>query len=121
MKANSNHILWYFTYACMNNNIVFSDIDFYNFSEACNLPVDVQFSKKNFFYNNTPKTTHQSKKTFVTSKSLLGPCYVHSTDVDPKKIKYNLSRIIKELQLSKQDLSPVMKLQKVFDYITLLC
>jgi hypothetical protein len=34
--------------------------------------------------------------------------------------KYNISRIIYELQIYKQDLSPKDKLQKVFDYIQLL-
>jgi hypothetical protein len=104
----------------MNENVVFSDIDFYNFAKACNLPVDVDYARKNFFYNNLPKTTPHSKKTFISSKSLLGPCYVHSTDVNPKQVKYNLSRIINELQLSRQDLTPLSKLRKVLDYVKLL-
>lgn len=119
MKTNSNHILWYFTYECMNKNIVFSENDFYNFAKACNLEVDVYFAKKNFFYNNLPKSTPHSKKTFVATKSLLGPCYVHSTDLNPKQVKYNISNIIKDLQLSRQDLTPKDKLQKIFDYIKL--
>lgn len=120
MKASSNHILWYFTYACMNNNIVFSDVDFYNFAKACNLDVDVNFARKNFFNNNLPKSTPNVKKTFVSSKSLIGPCYIHSLDVNPKSVKYNISKIINDLQLSKQNISPKDKLQKIFDYIELL-
>lgn len=120
MHTSSNHILWYFTFACMNKNIVFSDNDFYNFSKACNLKVDVNFARKNFFNNNLLKTTQYNDKTFVVSKSLLGPCYVHSNDVNPNKVKYNISKIVSDLQLSKQQLSPQDKLQKIFDYIDLL-
>ena len=120
MNANSNHILWYFTYNCMNKNIVFTDNDFYNFSKACNLKVDVNFARKNFFYNNLPKTTKANDNVFVVTKSLLGPCFVHSKDVNPNKVKYNISKIINDLQLSKQNISPHDKLQKIFDYIELL-
>lgn len=120
MKTNSNHILWYFTFVCMNENIVFTDIDFFNFSKACNLELDVDYARKNFFFNKMPKTTPHCKKTYVSTKSLLGPCYVHPTDINPKSVKYNLSRIIQDLQLSKQDLTPLAKLQKVVDYVHFL-
>ena len=120
MKANSNHILWYFTFTCMNNNIVFTDVDFFNFSKACNLDVDVKFARKNFFNNNLPKTTPHLKKTFIATKSLLGPCYIHSSDINPKSVKYNLSKIINDLKLSKQSLTPMEKLQKVLDYVKFL-
>jgi hypothetical protein len=104
----------------MKENIVFTDVDFYNFSKACNLKVDMNYANENFFKNNMPKVMKNSKKTYVTSKSLLGPCYVHSIDVNPKKVNYNLSKIIKDLQLSKQETTPPEKLQKVIDYINLL-
>lgn len=120
MNTSSNHILWYFTFRCMNENVVFTDIDFYNFSKACNLKVDEDYARKNFFFNNLPKTTPHSKKTFIATKSLLGPCYIHSSDTNPKKIKYNLSKIIVDLKLSKQNLTPMDKLQKVIDYVKLL-
>jgi len=120
MNTNNNLILWYFTFNLMKENIVFTDVDFYNFSKACNLKVDMNYANKNFFKNNMPKVMKNSKQTYVASKSLLGPCYVHSVDVNPKKINYNLSKIILDLQLSKQDLTPSEKLQKVIDYITLL-
>jgi hypothetical protein len=95
----------------MKENIVFSDADFYNFSKACNLKIDYNYAKSNFFNNNMPK---------VLKNSLLGPCYIHSVDVNPKNVKYNLSKIINDLQLSRQNLTPSEKLQKVIDYITLL-
>lgn len=120
MNTNSNLILWYFTYNLMKENIVFSDVDFYNFSKACNLKVDYNYAKANFFNNNMSKVIKNSNKTFVASKSLLGPCYIHNIDVNPKNVKYNLSKIINDLQLSRQSLTPSEKLQKVIDYITLL-
>ena len=48
MNTSSNHILWYFTFRCMNENIVFTDIDFYNFSKACNLKVDEDYEPPTF-------------------------------------------------------------------------
>lgn len=117
MKTSSNYILWYFTYECMNKNIVFSEDDFYNFAKACGFLVDVKFARKNFFYNNLPKTSLHSEKIFIATKNLLGPCFIHSIGTNPKSIKYNLSKIIDDLQLSKQNMTPKDKLQKVFDYI----
>ena len=40
--------------------------------------------------------------------------------MNPKKTNYNLTKIINDLQLSKQNISPYEKLQKVIDYVTLL-
>lgn len=119
MNTNRNHILWFFTYRCMNENVVFTDVDFYNFSKACNLKVDEGFARKNFFFNNELKTTPHTTKTFIATKSLFGPCYIHSTDINPKNVKYNLSKIIDDLKLSKQNLTPMEKLQKVLDYVKL--
>ena len=120
METNSNLILWYFTFSLMKENIVFTDVDFYNFSRACNLKVDMNYANKKFFKNNMPKVLKSSSQTYVASKSLLGPCYIHNIDVNPKKTNYNLTKIINDLQLSKQNISPSEKLQKVIDYVTLL-
>ena len=56
----------------------------------------------------------------VVTKSLLGPCYVHPQGTNPKSVKYNISKIIHELKLDRQSISPDEKLKKITDYIELL-
>ena len=56
----------------------------------------------------------------VVTKSLLGPCYVHPQGTNPKSVKYNISKIIQELKLDRQNISPDDKLKKITDYIELL-
>ena len=104
----------------MNKEIVFSDVDYYNFSKACNSAIDMSEANKSFFTNNQPKRLINRNTIYLSSKSLLGPCYIHNIDVNPKKTNYNLTKIINDLQLSKQNISPYEKLQKVIDYVTLL-
>jgi hypothetical protein len=50
-------------------------------------------------------------------KSLLGPCIFHPTDTMFKDVKYNTGKIIKELQLSNQNIPVEDKMQKIVDYI----
>ena len=120
MRFDKNQFLWNFIYVCLTKKITFSDHDFYNFSRACNIKVDMKYAMENFFDNGALKSANGSSTTFVASKSLLGPCYIHNIDVNPKKTNYNLTKIINDLQLSKQNISPSEKLQKVIDYVTLL-
>lgn len=120
MKNNKNLLLWYFTSQLMDKEIVFTDVDYYNFSKACNLSVDMNEAKSVFFTNNQPKRLINKTTIYVSTKSLLGPCYIHPQYLNPKKIEYNITKIINDLQLSKQNLTPQEKLQKVIDYITFM-
>ena len=51
MKSDKNLLLWYFTSQLMNKEIVFSDVDYYNFSRACNSAIDMSEANKSFFTN----------------------------------------------------------------------
>jgi hypothetical protein len=120
MKSDKNLLLWYFTSQLMNKEIVFSDVDYYNFSRACNSAIDMSEANKSFFTNNQPKRLINRNTIYLSSKSLLGPCYVHPQGTNPKNIKYNISKIIQDLKLDRQNISPNEKLQKVIDYIGFL-
>ena len=104
----------------MDKNIVFSDVDYYNFSKACKLVPDMNEANHIFFMNNQPKRLINKNTLYISSKSLLGPCYIHPQYISPKKIDYNISKIINDLQLSKQNITPQEKLQKIIDYIGFL-
>ena len=120
MSFDKNQLLWNFIFTCMSKNITFSDSDFYNFSKACNIKVDMKFAMENFFNNGVQKVAEGNKNVFVSSKSLLGPCYIHPQGTNPKTVNYNISKIIQELQLSRQKITPTEKLKKITDYIELL-
>lgn len=120
MKLDKNLLLWYFTSQLMNKQIVFTDVDYYNFSKACKFIPDMNEANKSFFLNNQPKRLINANTVYLSSKSLLGPCFIHPNYVNPKKVEYNISKIINELQLSKQSLTPQEKLQKIIDYIGFL-
>ena len=75
---------------------------------------------KSFFTNNQPKRLINRNTIYLSSKSLLGPCYVHPQGTNLKNIKYNISKIIQDLKLDRQNISPNEKLQKVIDYIGFL-
>jgi len=49
----------------MSKNITFSDSDFYNFSKACNIKVDMKFAMENFFNNGVQKVAEGNKNVFV--------------------------------------------------------
>ena len=120
MRFDKNQFLWNFIYVCLSKEITFSDHDYYNFSRACNIKVDMRFAMENFFDNGALKSANGSSTTFIASKSLLGPCYVHPQGASPKSVKYNISKIIQELKLCQQKLTPDEKLKKITDYIELL-
>ena len=125
MNFNNNQFLWNFIHVCVAKGVTFSDQDFYNFSRACNIKVDMKYAMENFFDNGLLKSAKDSSiigpsLTFVMSKSLLGPCYVHPQGTNPKTVKYNISKIIQELNLANQKITPDEKLKKITDYIELL-
>ena len=125
MRFDKNQFLWNFIYVCVAKGITFSDQDFYNFSRACNVKVDMKYAMENFFDNGLLKSAKDSSiigssATFVMSKSLLGPYYVHPQDTSPQSVNYNISKIIQELKLDRQNISPDDKLKKITDYIELL-
>jgi hypothetical protein len=120
MRYDENQYLWDFLIVCMKKNIIYSDRDFYNFSKACNIKVDMKHALDNFFIPIGTKIVDGNTTTFEVTKSLLGPCYVHPQGTNPKSIKYNISNIIQELKLSQQNISPREKLKKITDYIELL-
>ena len=120
MRFDKNQFLWNFIYVCVAKGVTFSDKDFYNFSRACNIKVDMKYAMENFFDNGASKSVIGSPVTFVATKSLLGPCYVHPQGTNPKTVKYNISKIIQELNLANQKITPAEKLKKITDYIELL-
>lgn len=94
---------------CFLNRMVFTEADICQFSKSCNVKIDYKFLNhysKNLKYPN-----------YVTQKSLLGPCIFHPKDVYLKDVKYNVGKIINDLQLSKQNISADAKMQKIVDYI----
>ena len=120
MRYDKNQHLWDFLIICMQKNIIYSDRDFYNFSKACNIKVDMKHAMDDFFNPIGTKIVDGNKAIFEVTKSLLGPCYVHPQGTNPKSVKYNISNIIQELKLSQQNISPREKLKKITDYIELL-
>ncbi len=120
MKFDKNQDLWNFFYFCMVKNITFTDQDFYNYAKACNFKVDMKYALDNFFLDGATKTADGSETIFVATKSIFGPCYVHPKGADISNTKYNISVIIKELNLANQRISPEEKLKKITDYIELL-
>lgn len=125
MIFDKNQFLWNFIYVCVAKGVTFSDQDFYNFSRACNIKVDMKYAMQNFFDNDLLKSAKDSSiigssSSFVMSKSLLGPCYVHPKGTNPNSVNYNISKIIQELKLDRQNISPDGKLKKITDYIELL-
>jgi hypothetical protein len=118
MNFNNNQSLYNFLVTCITKNITFSDQDYYNFSKACNIKADMNYAMEYLF--DTRVTSTAGDNTFVVTKSLLGPCYVHPEGTNPKSVNYNISKIIQELKLNRQNISPDEKLKKITDYIELL-
>ena len=90
---------------CVLNNLVFTELDYLNFCKACH----VKPEKLNVDSINS---------NYVMRKNLLGPCVFHPR-VNVKS-DYNITKIIKELQLDKQSISVEDKMKKIVDYIKLL-
>ena len=118
MRFDKNQFLWNFIYVCVAKGITFSDRDYYNFSKACNIKADMNYAMECLF--DTRVTCGVGDNASVVTKSLLGPCYVHPQGTNPKSVKYNISKIIQELKLDRQNISPDDKLKKITDYIELL-
>jgi hypothetical protein len=118
MNFNNNQSLYNFLVTCITKNITFSDQDYYNFSKACNIKADMNYAMEYLF--DTRVTSTAGDNTSVVTKSLLGPCYVHPKGTNPKSVNYNISKIIQELKLNRQNISPDEKLKKITDYIELL-
>ena len=104
----------------MVKNITFTDQDFYNYAKACNFKVDMKYALDNFFLDGAIKSVDGNKTEFVATKSILGPCYIHPKETNPKNVNYNISKIIHDLKLSSLKISPEEKLKKITDYIELL-
>lgn len=120
MKFDKNQDLWNFFYFCMMKNITFTDQDFYNYAKACNFKVDMKYALDNFFLDDAIKSVEGNETEFIATKSILGPCFIHPRETNPRNVKYNISKIIKELNLANQRISPEEKLKKITDYIELL-
>jgi hypothetical protein len=91
---------------CVLNNLVFSELDYLNFCKTCNTKpekLNVDFIVAN---------------DYMMRKNLLGPCIFHPKNIT--KPEYNISKIIKDLQLDKQSISVEDKMKKIVDYIKLL-
>ena len=118
MNFNNNQFLYNFLVTCITKNITFSDRDYYNFSKACNIKADMKYAMEYLF--DTRVTSAVGGNTSVVTKSLLGPCYVHPQGTNPKSVTYNISKIIQELKLDRQNISPDEKLRKITVYIEFL-
>lgn len=98
-----------FVNSCFSNKIVFTEADIVEFAKVCNVNVDYKYL--NQYINNLEFPNYKMRK------MLLGPCIFHPTDIYLKDIKYNTNKVIKDLQLSKQNISVDAKMQKIVDYI----
>lgn len=92
---------------CILNNLVFTEIDYLNFCKACKVRPD----KLNFDVKSSNYTVY---------KNLLGPCIFHPRSVKLQNVDYNISKLITELKLNQQSISPVEKMKKIVDYVILL-
>ena len=90
------------------NNIVFSEVDYLNFCQACNIRPEKIDS--NILDNHN----------YVARKNILGPCVFHPRTIILGKINYNISKIINDLQLSKQNISTEEKMRKIINYVSLV-
>ena len=92
---------------CILNNLVFTEIDYVNFCKACNVkPEKLNFDLKDSQY--------------VVYKNLLGPCIFHPRSIKLQNVDYNISKLIVELKLGKQSITPAEKMKKIIDYVVLL-
>lgn len=105
---NFNKLCNIFMNSCILNKIVFSQADIVQFSKVCNVKVDYQHLNKIVDEFDFPN--------YKMKKSIFGPCIFHPTDVYFKDVKYNIGKIISDLQLHKQDISVDAKMQKIVDY-----
>lgn len=92
---------------CILNNLVFTEIDYLNFCKACNIRPD----KLNFDVKSSNYTVY---------KNLLGPCIFHPRSIKLQNVDYNISKLITELKLNQQPISPAEKMKKIVDYVVLL-
>ena len=74
---------------CIYNNIVFSEVDYLNFCQACNIRPEKIDS--NIFDNHN----------YVARKNILGPCVFHPRTIILGKINYNISNNQKKLFISE--------------------
>lgn len=96
-----------FLYECVLNNLVFTEIDYLNFCKACKeRPEKLNFDTKKYNY--------------LAYKNLLGPCIFHPNSIKLQNVDYNISKLISELKLNKQLISPAEKMNKIVDYVKLL-
>jgi len=111
MRQNMNFIKLcnVFVNNCFLNKIVFSEADIIEFAKVCNVKADYQYLRKYVSSFEFPN--------YNMRKSLLGPCIFHPTDIMFKDVKYNTGKIIKDLQLSNQNIPVDDKMQKIVDYI----
>jgi len=92
---------------CVLNNLVFTEIDYLNFCKACKeRPEKLNFDIK--------------KSNYLAYKNLLGPCIFHPNSIKLQNVDYNISKLISELKLNNQPISPREKMKKIVDYINLL-
>ena len=97
---------------CFLEKLVFSEIDIIVFSKACGIEIDYNFLNsyvKNLRYPN-----------YVSQKSILGPCIFRPNEIYTNNVKYDIKKIISELQLSRQNISIDAKIQKIVDYCKLV-
>ena len=120
MQITDSQFLGKFLYKCIANNIVFNVQDCHNLARVCNIKLDSDYVERVMFHPKSTNTAEGSPNIFVVSKSILGPSYMHPKGVNPYSVKYNISKIIYDLQLGKQNISPDDKINKIIDYIQLL-
>ena len=97
---------------CVKNKLVFTQDDIFNFSKICNIQPDHKYVEDNLKKSNLDN--------YKVSRSFFGKEFIHPVDVNPYRVNYNISNIVKELKLDKQKISNHEKLNKVINYIDLL-
>ena len=92
---------------CVDHNLVFTEHDYLVFCNVCNFKPDtLNFEAKNYDYK--------------TYKNIFGPCVFHPRTLRLIDVDYNISKIINDLKLKNQNLTPYEKMNKIVNYIKLM-
>lgn len=101
-----------FLNAVIEKKLVFKEKDYINFYNICNKKIDIETLKE--YKNNMPKYGYK------VSKSFFGSEYFHPEHINPYRVNYDLSNIMKELKLDNQKMKENEKLDKLINYFDYL-
>lgn len=106
---NFENIYDLFVSSCMKNGVVFNSVDILNFMNCCNIKPDALKLKTKIKNTNFQNYNHY--------KSFLSPSIFFPKNNKLNSINYNLSKIMLELKLENQKISPKDKMDKILNYI----